>query len=457
MLKRRDALLGALFGSGYIGLRALATGLPAWFLANPSKANAQELACAINAKENLQYLIVSSSSQGDPLNCNVPGTYEAPEIIHPLAVELAPTAVTLGQKTVNAALPWASTEVGGALAPATLARTNFFHHTTKSTVHGDQPKVMKLMGGMNRNEMLVSAYAKHLAPCFGTVQAEPVAVGARGNATELVSFSGRTLPSISPTQLKQLLTGARNSPLVKLRTVRDASLAKLNAMAKADSTGIQKQFLDTLATSRAQVRQLAEALATTLTGITADDVNGQALAAAALISANVTPVVTMHIGFGGDNHTDTDLADEATQTVTGVQGIQAVMNALATLGLTDKVTFATLNVFGRNLNGIAKTVGRTGRDHYGNHSVAVLIGKNIAPGITGGVALNSNMAHAATDIDSATGAGMPGGDVPVAQSHVAMARTLGVALGIPAADLNPDFSVSAGGKVIASALNGVTG
>ena len=62
MLKRRDALLGALFGSGYIGLRALATGLPAWFLANPSKANAQELACAINAKENLQYLIVSSSS-----------------------------------------------------------------------------------------------------------------------------------------------------------------------------------------------------------------------------------------------------------------------------------------------------------------------------------------------------------------------------------------------------------
>lgn len=456
MLKRRDALLGALFGSGYIGLRALATGLPAWFIANPSRANAQELACAINAKENLQYLIVSSSSSGDPLNCNAPGTYEAPEIIHPLQPEMAATPLTLGQRTVNAALPWASTEVGGALAPAVHARMNVFHHLTKSTVHGDQPKVMKLMGAMNRNEMLVSAYAKHLAPCFGTVQAEPVAVGARGNATELVSFSGRTLPSISPTQLKQLLTGARNNPLVKLRSVRDASLAKLNAMAKTDATGIQKQFLDTLATSRSQVRQLAEALATTLTSITSDDVNGQALAAAALISANVTPVVTMHIGFGGDNHTDTDLADEAAQTVTGVAGIQAVMNALAALGLTDKVTFATLNVFGRNLNGIAKVVDRTGRDHYGNHSVAVLIGKNIAPGITGGVAPNSNGAHAATDIDSTTGVGMPGGDVPAAQSHVAMARTLGVALGIPAADLDPDFSTSAGGKVITSALNGVT-
>ncbi|HWA78104.1 MAG TPA: DUF1501 domain-containing protein [Polyangiaceae bacterium] len=457
MLKRRDALLGALFGSGYIGLRALATGLPAWFLANPSRANAQELACAINAKENMQYLIVSSSSSGDPLNCNVPGTYEAPEIIHPLQPEVAATPVTLGGKTLNAALPWASTEVGGALAPATLSRINFFHHVTKSTVHGDQPKVMKLMGAMNRNEMLVSAYAKHLAPCFGTVQAEPVAVGARGNATELVSFSGRTLPSISPTQLKQLLTGARNNPLVKLRAARDASLDKLNAMAKLDATGVQKQFLDTLATSRAQVRQLAEALSTTLNAITSDDVNGQALAAAALISANVTPVVTMHISFGGDNHTDTDLADESAQTITGVQGIQAVQNALATLGLTDKVTFATLNVFGRNLNGIAKTDGRTGRDHYGNHAVAVLIGKNIAPGVTGGVAPNSQGANAATDINSTTGVGAPGGDVPIAQTHVSMARTLGVALGIPAADLNPDFSASAGGKVIATALNGVTG
>ena len=88
-----------------------------------------------------------------------------------------------------------------------LARTSFFHHVTGTTVHGDQPKVMRLMGATSSGEMLVSAYAKHLAACFGTVQAEPIAVGARGNASELVSFSGRTLPSISPTQLKQLLTG----------------------------------------------------------------------------------------------------------------------------------------------------------------------------------------------------------------------------------------------------------
>ena len=457
MFNRRETLLAGLFGAEYLGLRALATGLPAWFILNPRKATAQDLQCALDARDKLQYLIVSTSSLGDPLNCNAPGTYEAPEIIHPLQPTVAATPVTLGSQTVNAALPWASTAAGGALAPATLARAGFFHYSTRSTVHGDQPKVMKLLGLTNRSEMMVSAYAKHLSTCFSTVQPEPVAVGARGNASELVSFAGRTLPSISPTQLKQLLTGSKNSPLVALRTVRDASLNKLNDLAKTTANNVQKQFLDAMALSRTQVRELADALATTLNAITADDVKGQGLAAAALISANVTPVVTMHIPFGGDNHTDTDLAGEAAQTVTGVQGIQQLMDALAGLGLTDKVTFATMNVFGRNLNGIAKVDGRTGRDHFGNHAVSVLIGKNIAPGVIGGVIKGSSGAFAASDIDSATGAPVAGGDIPVAQTNVALARTLGAALGIPSSVLNQDLASSAGGKVINTALSGVTG
>ena len=143
------------------------------------------------------------------------------------------------------------------------------------------------------------------------------------------------------------------------------------------------------------MRALAEQLGTTLNAITADDVNGQALAAAALFSANVTPVVTIHIGFGGDNHTDANLQAEADQHVSGVRGIQQVMNALGTLtdamgvSLTERVTFATMNVFGRNLSGIQKVIDRTGRDHYGNHSVMVMIGKNVKPGVIGGVIPNS--------------------------------------------------------------------
>jgi len=469
MLKRRDALLTGLFGTGYVGLRAMATGLPAWFLLNPRKATAQSLQCAITNQATMQYLLVSANFNGDPINCNCPGTYAtggtapASMAIHPTQEEMTATNVSLGGVSYGASLPWSdpSVVVGaskGQLKTATLARTSFFHHLTASTVHGDQPKVMKLMGKTSGNEMLVSAYAKHLAPCFNTVQPEPIAVGAGRNGAELVSFSGRTLPAIAPTQLKQLLTGSKTDPLVKLRSVRDTTIDKLNTLAKSDGTGAQKAFLDAMALSQTQVRKLADALSTTLASITSDNVQGQALAAAALFAANVTPVVTMRIAFGGDNHTDSNLQAEADQHVSGIAGIQQVMDALAGLSLSDKVTFATLNVFGRNLNSIAKAEARAGRDHYGNHAVMVMIGKNVKPSVIGGLTTPSGSnALQASSIDSATGAASASGDIPAAQTHVAAARTLGVALGIPSSVIAGDFITSAGGKVVNAALNGVTG
>jgi hypothetical protein len=467
-ITRREGLLTALFGTGYIGLRALATGLPTWYLMNPRRATAQDLQCAITAKQNLQYLILSASSMGDPLNCNCPGTYEAADIVHPTQTEVEQTSITLGGKTYGAALPWADTAVMGSdgtskgqLLSTTLARTAFIHHRTGTTVHGDQPKVMKLLGDTSGGEMLVSAYAKHLSTCFGTVQAAPIAVGAGNNSSELVSFTGRMLPSVSPTQLKQLLTGSKTDPLVMLRTIRDTSLNQLNAMAKAHASPVQAAFLDQLATSQTQVRALASQLATTLNAISSDNVQGQALAAAALIAANVTPVVTMHIAFGGDNHTDSNLQNEADQTVSGVTGIQQVMTALANLtdsagvALTDRVTFATMNVFGRNLNGISKVTSRAGRDHYGNHSVMVVIGKNVNAGVYGGpYAKNAGDAYVAGDIDSKTGAMTPGGDITAANSHISAARTLGSIIGIPDSVAANDYTQASltSSKVITAAV-----
>jgi len=462
MMKRRDALLSGLFGSGYLGLRALATGLPAWFLVNPRRANAQTLQCMIDAKDKMQFLVVSTSFNGDPVNCNCPGTYENTDAIHPQQTEVEQTTVMLGSKSYGAALPWADPAVTskdgsakGQLKAATLARTSFFHHMTLSTTHGDQPKVMKLQGATTGGEMVISAYAKHLAPCLGTIQAEPVALGAHGNSAELVSYGGRTLPSISPTQLKTLLTGSKNDALVKLRSMRDMELDKLNALAKQDATSVQSQFLDALANSQTQVRALADALSTTLNSITADDIKGQALAAAALFSAKVTPVATIHIGFGGDNHSDQNLQAEADQHVSGIAAIQTVMDAMTSLNIGDNVTFATMNVFGRNLNGISKVTSRAGRDHYGNHNVGVLIGKNVAPSVIGGISATSS-GYVASDINSADGSAASGGDIPASQSMVAMARTLGVALGIPSSMLDADFTASAGGKVVPAALNGVS-
>ena len=88
---------------------------------------------------------------------------------------MAATPIAFGDKMLTAAAPW------GVLSEAVRARTAFFHHVTLANNHGDQPKVMRLMGATTKGEMLVSALASHLTGCHGTVQAEPVAIGARGS------------------------------------------------------------------------------------------------------------------------------------------------------------------------------------------------------------------------------------------------------------------------------------
>jgi hypothetical protein len=306
--------------------------------------------------------------------------------------------------------------------------------------------------------MWPSIYAKHLHLCLGTVQPEPVAVGANG-ALEFVSFTGRTLPMVSPMQLKQLLTGSRTDPVVRLRTLRDQTLDRMNAIFKQGATPAQLTFLDAMANSQHRVRELAESLSTTLSAIADNTVAGQALAAAALFAAKVTPVVTLHIPFGGDNHTDADLYDEWFDHTdrggrsTGVPGIQAVMDALAGLGLGDAATFATMNVFGRDLSGTAKVDSRGGRDHFGNHSVMLMIGKNVNPGVTGGCTPINQDVYGASDIDSATGASLAsGGDIPRADTHTAAAKTLGLALGIDEVLLAPDFVDNGAIKAVKSAI-----
>ncbi|MFG6459539.1 hypothetical protein [Roseateles sp. BYS96W] len=429
-MHRRRALLTGLFGTGHVGLRALASGLPAWLLANPTAANAQAMSCLLSNKGRAQFLVVSASSAGCPLNCNVPGTYDDPAVIHPSQAEFAATDIALGAKVVKGAQVWAGLSAG------VRSRTNFFHHVTSSTVHGDHPKVMRVMGNTASNEMLPSIYAKHLAACLGTVQSEPIAVGVSGNSLEQVSFAGRTLSGISPLQLKELLTGDKANPLVQLRSVRDSTLDELNALFKQGGTRQQVAFLDALAASQGQVRKLADDLASTLSAIKDNGVQGQALAAAALVAAKVSPAITLRIPFGGDNHDDADLYSEWFQgtdhgsSKTGVPGIQAVMDALAALKVQDAATFATMNVFGRTLSGSAKVTARKGRDHHGNHAVMVMIGKNVTPGVTGGVALIANGVYGAAPI----------GGVGRADTHIAAAKTLGTVLGIDASLLDKDFN-----------------
>ena len=121
-----------------------------------------------------------------------------------------------------------------------------------------------------------------------------------------------------------------------------------------------------MALAQSDLRTMIQQVATDLSTITADDATNQVTAAALLIKMNVAPVVTIHLPFSGDNHTDNNFAAEASQTTASVNNIKALMTKLTTYGLQDKVTFATLNVFGRGFDGL------NGRGHNASHAVSVM-------------------------------------------------------------------------------------
>src|SRR4051794_24178037 len=213
MITRRQALLTSLFGTGLVGLRALATGLPVSFLLNPRRALADMPASGCPDTSKAQFIIFNTSGQGDPINANVPGTYEDAKIAHSADPTMAPTQFTIGGKTLTAAAPWA------ALPQAVLDRTCFWHLMTNTPVHPKEPDVLQLMGRTYAGEMLPSLLAKQLAPCLGTIQAQPLCLGATTPA-EGLSFAGSALPIIPALALKSTLTSAAG-PLTDLQPLRD--------------------------------------------------------------------------------------------------------------------------------------------------------------------------------------------------------------------------------------------
>lgn len=425
---RRELLLGSLFGVGHIGLRALATGLPASLLLNPRRSFAD--ACADRARA--QYVIWATSGSGDPMNANVPGTYDDPGISHSADPLMAPTPMTLSGRTYTAAKPWAS------LPQDILDRTSFFHHTTLTNSHANESKVLKLMGGVKRQEMLVSVMAQNLAPCLGTVQVEPASVSG-----EFITFAGRVMPPLTPTGLRDVLTSPK-SALTTLQSLRDSDLDRINATLKESGNSAQRSYLDQMALSQRELRGISDSLLGSLSAIKANDVEGQLIAAVALIQMNVTPVSVINIPFGGDNHADTNLARETAQHVSGVASINSLMQKLTAAGLQDRTTLVMMNVFGRSLNRPLLM----GRDHLGNHHCSILVGKRIRGSVVGGVTkLGSD--YAATGIDSQSGASTAAGDIRFEDTLAAVGKTIATAVGLPDSVLNDQITA---GKPVQAAL-----
>ena len=433
MITRREALLSSLLGSGMLGLRALASGLPVSLLLNPRRALAAADAVAC---PKAQYFIFNTSGAGDPINASVPGTYEDPNIVHSADPTMAPTPLSILGKSYTAAAPWAS------LPQDVLDRTCFWHAMTSTPVHPKEPDVLKLMGATTGGEMLPSLLAKQMAGCLGTIQAQPITLGAT-SPSEGLSFGGAALPIIPALALKATLTSP-TSPLTDLQPLRDQTLAQLYDLYRNGATPAQRGYIDAMVTSQAQVRHINQTLLDALTSIKDNTAPSQILAAVTLIQMNVTPVVAVHIPFGGDNHRDVALAAETSQTVDGVATIASLMQQLAAAGLTDKVTFVSLNVFGRTIG-----PGNTdGRQHNPNHQVSITIGKPYRGGVIGGVGPVQGD-YGAMDVDSQTGAAKAGGDIPAGSTLGTFGKTLLAGAGVDRGVIDANIQV---GQVLAPAL-----
>ncbi|MCA9543500.1 MAG: hypothetical protein KC613_03890 [Myxococcales bacterium] len=411
-MTRRGLLLSGGAGAVSLLLRGLATGLPPAFLANPHRAFAQGMGLAP------QTLIFATSQAGDPINCNAPGAYvEGAE--HPAEALLPSGNVRLGDARVTGAQAWQT------LPNALRQRLAVFHLQTRSVAHPEQPSTLACHGSVknaagNGAEMLPSMIAELAAPGLNPLQAEPVPL-----AGEVITFGGQPLQSVKPSEL-QALFAERDAQIADLRGSRDAALDALYRDLQANGTRAQRSFLDRYANSRVQARALGEQLAALLAQLPLDpdDVDGaqdQVVAALALARLRVAPVITLRLPFGGDNHNDSDLSVEAAETTAGVARIGQLWQGLVDAQLQDEVSFALLNVFGRNL--VRNAAG--GRNHNNEHGVMLAFGAGFRGGVYGGVSL----ARGGLPIDPATGEGRLDAAIPAAETLEAAAKTVTRGLG----------------------------
>jgi hypothetical protein len=436
---RRKVLLSALFGTGMVGLRSLASGLPINLLMNPRKAYA-DTACAAAP----QYLILSTSAGGEPINANAPGMY-VDGIYHPADRRMVETPLSIGGKTYTAAKPWAD------LGQDILSRTCFFHHATYTNSHGDLGKVNELMGATRRSEHFFSIFAKYLQPCLQTIQTAPVAI-----ANNFVKFNGAVQPVVLPGGLKSVLNDPTGLQL-DLQKLRDSDLDRLNALYRRDGTAAQKKVLDQYALSQKQARDISQQLLGDLdliTGATLPSGVGDPIdmniAAAILIKMQVSPVVVMNYTFGGDNHGDPGLAQETTDTLRSTDAIKDLVARLRAYQIEDKTTIALHNVFGRTLATSSHRNNADGRNHHDKHCTGVLIGKPFKSCVIGGVeSMGAGKDFRAQAIDSTSGQPNASGDIPYESLLASFGKTLGAAVGMPAADLENEIT---SGKVVSAAL-----
>jgi hypothetical protein len=322
------------------------------------------------------------------------------------------------------------------------------------------------MGATQYQEMFPSVLAKALAPCLGTLQTQPISVGAI-TPSEALTFEGQALPTIPPSALKATLTNPSGElSNATIQGYRDDTLQKMHDWYTGGEgvtiSAAQKQYLDSYITSQQQVRGISQGMLSMLNGIggKGTTTNGdQITATIALILMKVSPVIAVHFPFGGDNHSDPKFANEAGQTVSGMQAIASLLNQLqqsvnGVADLTNSVSFINLNVFGRTLD----KANTAGRNHNPNHEVSMMIGSGFNGGVIGGVnAPTAALGQTGGDwacmpINSTTGVPSPSGDVVPLDTLSSWAMTAMAGVGIDAATIATQITPGKTSKVIPAAL-----
>ena len=411
-ISRRQLLQGGALGLSGMLLRSLAIGLPPAALIGPRKSFGQE------GSGDLQTLILSTSSAGDPVNVNCPGSYVEGVQSNPL---LNPVDFMLGDVPTRASDSWAN------LPAALRQRLAFVHYRTNSAAHPEYASTMAFHGSVknaegNGSEMFPSAVSSMGAIGIGSLQSEPIPLG-----RETITVEGNPLQNLKPSEIRELFSGEEQT-FADLRTLRDQALDELYTDLKVSGTRAQRSFLDQYALSRTQARALGDSLGALLEALPADPdpeaIDGamdQVIAAVALARLKVTPVVTIKIPFGSDNHQDSTLEVEAEETTKGGIVLTRLWQELEAAQLSDSVSFGMLNVFGRTL----QRNGSGGRNHNRLHAVMVAFGAQINPGVYGGIGADGGC----LPINPTTGLGELNGAIATDDTMVSAGKSLLAALG----------------------------
>lgn len=423
-ISRRDLILAAAYGSGGLGLRSLLTGIPIHFLTNRSMA-------ATTGK----YLVYCARRSGDPVNCNVPGTY-VPDYAHSNEFK-TPVDIRLGTQTYKAAPAW------NTLSNEIKASANFFHLRTTTNSHNELESVMKIFGAIEpiegrAAEMLPSVISHELSQQLGTQLPHPIAL--KG----ILSYKGKNQKVYSPQNIKSLFPSNQTAQLSDARLFRDRQIDSIYKDVKTSGTPAQKRFLDDYVISGQKARDLGNQLAQELATVTGNSQADQMRTAAALLALKVTPSVIVGLDFGGDNHSDGGLTDETARHKSGIADINLLFETLKSYGIHDKTVFAMCNVFGRT----PWTNSTGGRDHHGRQSVMFSFGPSIKPGVIGDIKIGDRNRYEAQAINSQTG-GIANPDIDAEKTLHSAAKSLIAATGITETQVN---KIVTGGKVVKSFL-----